>query len=293
MRLEVSRTADPASPALPPSNADDEVRGVPGNAAAHRRSALRAVALPTEHGGWGLTLEPAVLGIVIAPTLAGGCLAVAAIVAFLARTPLKLVLVDAHRHRDLDRTRLARRVVIVESLVLLVLVATAVATADAEFWWPAAVAAPLVAVELWFDMRSRSRRLTPELAGACGIGAIAAMIALAGGNSAALAAGLWLVLAARTVTAIPSVRAQVMALHGRVASRRPTFVGDAAAILLAALAVVTDEQLLAGAVAVVVVVLLQRLTDRHPAPSAVLLGVRQTALGFFVVVVTAVGVLAW
>lgn len=265
---------------------------VPSDAAAHPRSALRGVGLPTEHGGWGLTLEPAVLGIVIAPTLAGGCLAVAAIVAFLARTPLKLVLVDAHRHRDLDRTQLARRVVIVESLLLLVLVATAVATADAEFWWPAAVAAPLVAVELWFDMRSRSRRLTPELAGACGIGAIAAMIALAGGEAAALAAGLWLVLAARTVAAIPSVRAQVMALHGRVASPIAGRIGDAAAVALAACAVVVDPQLLAGAIAVVAVVALQHLSDHIPAPHAALLGVRQTVFGFLVVVVTAIGVLA-
>jgi hypothetical protein len=179
--------------------------------------------------------------------------------------------------------------VIVESLLLLVLVATAVATADAEFWWPAAVAAPLVAVELWFDMRSRSRRLTPELAGACGIGAIAAMIALAGGEAAALAAGLWLVLAARTVAAIPSVRAQVMALHGRAASPIAGRIGDAAAVALAACAVVVDPQLLAGAITVVA---LQHLSDHIPAPRAALLGVRQTVFGFLVVVVTAIGVLA-
>jgi hypothetical protein len=263
-----------------------------GAASARSRGTLRAVALPTEHGGWGLTLEPALLGIIVAPSIAGACLAVGAVVAFLLRTPLKFVLVDAHRHRELARTHLARRVVLVESLVLLALVAVAVATADGPFWWPAAIAAPLVAVELWFDMRSRSRRLAPELAGACGIGAVAAMIALAGGESAALAAGLWLVLAARTVTAIPSVRAQVMALHGRVAAPAAGRVGDAAAAALAALAVVVDSQLLAGAVAVVAVVVLQHVSDHFPAPRAALLGVRQTALGFLVVVVTAIGILA-
>ena len=256
------------------------------------RSLLRAVALPTEHGGWGLTVEPALLGLLVAPGVAGALLACAAVVMFVVRTPLKLVLVDAHRHRELQRTRLARRVVAVESLVLVALAVGAVLTTDGEFWWPALIAAPLVAVELWFDMRSRGRRLAPELAGAAGIGAVAAMIALAGGESASLAAALWMVLAARVLTAIPSVRAQVMALHGRTVSPIAGRVGDAAAIALAAIAVVVDPLVLAGAIAVAVVVLLQHVSNHYPAPRAALLGVRQTALGFLVVIVTASGVLA-
>jgi len=256
------------------------------------RSLLRAVALPTEHGGWGLTVEPALLGLLVAPGVAGALLACAAVVVFVVRTPLKLVLVDAHRHRELQRTRLARRVVAVESLVLVALAVGAVLTTDGEFWWPALMAAPLVAVELWFDMRSRGRRLAPELAGAAGIGAVAAMIVLAGGESASLAAALWMVLAARVLTAIPSVRAQVMALHGRTVSPIAGRVGDAAAIALAAIAVVVDPLVLAGAIAVAVVVLLQHVSNHYPAPRAALLGVRQTALGFLVVIVTASGVLA-
>ena len=256
------------------------------------RSLLRAVALPTEHGGWGLTVEPALLGLLVAPGVAGALLACAAVVVFVVRTPLKLVLVDAHRHRELQRTRLARRVVAVESLVLVALAVGAVLTTDGEFWWPALIAAPLVAVELWFDMRSRGRRLAPELAGAAGIGAVAAMIVLAGGESASLAAALWMVLAARVLTAIPSVRAQVMALHGRTVSPIAGRVGDAAAIALAAIAVVVDPLVLAGAIAVAVVVLLQHVSNHYPAPRAALLGLRQSALGFLVVIVTASGVLA-
>jgi hypothetical protein len=256
------------------------------------RSSLRAVAVPTEHGGWGLTIEPALLGVLVAPGLAGVLLALAAVVAFVLRTPLKLVLVDAHRHRDLDRTRLARCVVAVELVVLLALVLGAVLSADAAFWWPALVAAPLVATELWFDMRSRSRRLAPEIAGAAGIGAVAAMIALAGGESSALAAALWMVLAARVLTAIPSVRAQVMALHGRTVSPVAGRLGDVAAVVVASVAVAVDSLVLAGAIAVAAVVLLQHVSDHYPAPRAALLGVRQTALGFLVVVVTAAGVLA-
>ena len=139
------------------------------------RSALRSIAVPTEHGGWGLTAEPVVLGLAVAPSIAGLCLGSAAIVAFLARTPLRVVLVDRHRNRDLDRTGLARRVLLVEVAVIVALVAGAAVTATATFWWPAAIAAPLVATELWFDTRSRSRRLVPELAGTYGICSVAAI----------------------------------------------------------------------------------------------------------------------
>src|SRR5665213_893101 len=46
-----------------------------------RRSPLRAVAMPTEHGGWGLTAEPVLLGLIVAPSIAGGAIGAAAIVA--------------------------------------------------------------------------------------------------------------------------------------------------------------------------------------------------------------------
>ena len=59
--------------------------------------------IPSEHGGWGLTLEPALLGLLVAPSIAGGALAIAAFLAFLVRTPLKVLLVDRRRHRELDR----------------------------------------------------------------------------------------------------------------------------------------------------------------------------------------------
>ena len=34
----------------------------------------RTVVTPTEHGGWGLTLEPALLGLLIAPSAAGAAI---------------------------------------------------------------------------------------------------------------------------------------------------------------------------------------------------------------------------
>lgn len=257
--------------------------------AARPRSPLRAVALPTEHGGWGLTAEPALLGLLLAPSIAGACLAVAAILAFLVRTPLRFVLVDRYRGRHLDRTVLARKVVVVEGALLVALVAVAVATADAPFWWPVAVAAPLVAVELWFDTRSRSRRLVPELAGAVGVCAVAAMIVLAAGHSSTEAAAAWLILAGRAVTAIPHVRAQILRLHGHAARASTLVAADVVCVVGVAAAVVLEPAMLAGAIAVLTVVLVERLTDHRPAPPKVI-GIRQTVLGLLVVVVTALGV---
>ncbi len=263
----------------------------PAPAARAPRSVLRSVAVPAEHGGWGLTLEPALLGLIVAWSGAGVCLALAALVGFLARTPLKLVLVDASRNRTLPRTKVARRILAVELLVLGGLVAAAFALARGPFWVPALVAAPLVALELWFDMRSRSRRLVPELAGAIGISSVVTMIVLADAGDAALAWGLWLVLAARTVTSIPFVRAQIARLHEHPDRASTLVIADVVAVVVAATAVGLDRSLLAGAVAIAGVIVFQRVSARSPLPRAVVLGVRQTVLGLVVVLVTAVGVL--
>ena len=86
--------------------------------AAGVRPRWRAVAMPSEHGGWGLTLEPVVLGLLVGWSGAGFALGIAAFTAFLLRTPAKLVAVDLRRGRWLDRSRMALRIAIVELLVL-------------------------------------------------------------------------------------------------------------------------------------------------------------------------------
>lgn len=120
------------------------------------------------------------------------------------------------------------------------------------------------------------------------------MIVLAGGRNTAFAAAVWLVLAARTVTSIAWVRAQVARLHGHASSARATTadLADLAAIALAATAVIVDRRLIAGAVAVAVVLATQRTWGRTDPPRPVVLGMRQMALGFGVALVTAVGIVA-
>ncbi|HEX7096836.1 MAG TPA: YwiC-like family protein [Acidimicrobiales bacterium] len=256
-----------------------------------QRSTLRSVALPTEHGGWGLTLEPGLLGLLIEPHVAGVLLAVAAVVAFLARTPLKVVLVDRWRGRTLDRTRVALRLAAAELLALAALIAGAALLADGSFWVPLVVAAPLVLLELWFDMRSRSRRLVPELAGAVGVCAVAASIVLAGGGDSRLAAAVWLVPAARVATSIPFVRAQIARLHGRATAPARLLVADAIGVAIAAVAVALEPAVLGGSLAVLAAVVYQRTSASGPVPRPTVLGVRQMLLGVGVVLATALSVL--
>jgi hypothetical protein len=256
------------------------------------RPAWRSVAVPDEHGGWGLTLEPVLLGVLVAPSTGGAALAVAAFVAFLVRTPLKTVLVDRWRHRWLPRTGLAVTVATAEGVLLVLLAVVALATSGPSWLVPVVLASPLVALELWFDMRSRSRRLAPELAGAVGIAAVAAAIALAGGKGARLAGALWLVAAARAVAAIPFVRVQIDRLRHGSGSLATSDGASVLGVIVAAGAVVLDHRLAAGAGAVTALAVLQAWQVRQPPVPATALGLRQLLLGLAVVVVAAVGVVA-
>lgn len=255
------------------------------------RHPIRAVAMPSEHGGWGLTIEPGLLGLLVAPSIAGACLALAALVLFVLRTPLELALVDRRRHRRLPRTRLAKRVAAVEAVVLAALVvAAAVTAADGRWWIPAVAAAPLVAVELAYDIRSRRRRLVPELTGAVAIASVAAAVVIAGDGDPLLAVGLWLILTARVTTSIPHVRAQIARLHDRNWQPRLTNITDLAAVAIAAVAVAFDGRIVVGAVVLVAIVVFQRIRRRLPVAPVKVIGIGQMLIGLALVVATAVGV---
>lgn len=253
------------------------------------RAAWRQVAVPSEHGGWSLTVEPAALGLLVAWSWSGLALGFAALLAFVARTPLKAVLVDRWRHRRLGRTRLASRILAVELVVIAALgVEAALGASDPLFWVPLAFAAPLVALELWFDMRSRSRRLVPELAGAIGIGSVAAAIALAGGESTSLAVGLWAVVSARAGAAIPYARNQVLRARGRTVTAWHADLAQVVAVLAVTAAWALEAIPLAAVVAVTAVAAFNLVMARRPVQPVVVVGVQQMMLGIAVVAVTAI-----
>ena len=250
------------------------------------------MAVPNEHGGWGLTLEPVLLGLLVAPSIAGATLGIAAFLAFLVRTPLKLALVDLRRDRWLARSRLGTTVAAVELGLIAILAASATALAGPRWWAAVAIAVPFAAVELWFDVRSRSRRLVPELCGAIAVCAVVAAITLAAGEGAATAAALWVLLAARALASIPFVRTQIVRLRG--AADAPVEVHSAdlaqvAALVLGAFAVALSGSTLAGFIALLAIAAVQLTWLRRPPVTAKVLGVRQMALGLALVCVTALG----
>jgi hypothetical protein len=261
-----------------------------GSTPPRARSVFRQVAVPSEHGGWGLTAEPVLLGLLVAPSVAGVALGLAAFTAFLLRTPLTVVLVDRHRERWLHRTTVALRVAALETVLLVVLVTIALVAGSARWLLLLAVALPLVAVELDFDLRSRSRRLVPELCGAVGMSAAVAAIVLAAGEAAELAVALWLVVAGRAVASIPFARTQIDRLHDRPVRLATSDLAQLAGVALAVIATVLDRSVLAGLITLGVLAGLQLLLVRRPPVPAVVLGVGQSVAGLVLVLVTAAGV---
>jgi hypothetical protein len=170
---------------------------------------LKTLALPVEHGGWGFLIEPVVVGLAMAPSSAGACLAVGALFAFLARHPLRLWLMDRRKGARHPRTGLAALVAAGYAALALLLLAGALALPGAAFWAPLVAAAPFGLAALGFDALGRSREALPEAAGAVALGAAVTAIAQAGGAPAGLAWGAWLLLALRAVSAVLYVRARL------------------------------------------------------------------------------------
>jgi hypothetical protein len=248
------------------------------------------VAIPREHGGWGLTIEPVLLGLLVAWSWEGLLIGLAAFGGFLARTPAKLAGVDARRGQWRDRSRLAARIAAVELVVIVALVVVATVSAGWRWWLPVLAAGPLVAIELWFDLRSKSRRLVPELCGAVGVAAAAAAVVLAAGADDRLAFAVWLVLTARAVMTIPFVRAQIMRARRGITDTRGSDVAQLAGLAVAAGAIAIEPTVWPGATILALIAAAESWWVRRDPPAVKVIGLRQMGLGFAVVLATAIGV---
>lgn len=250
---------------------------------------LRSIALPTEHGGWGFTLEPIILGLLVAPSVAGGALGIAAVALFLARRPWRLLIEDRRRGRRLPRTRSAGRVVAVYLPIAAGGVTVALLTAAAPFWWPLLLAAPLAALQLWFDAHRRHRELLPEVAGAVAMAASAPAIAAAAGWEWTAAAGLWLVLAARAVPSIILVRALIRRIHGHRVRGFATYLAHLAAIAAAVGAAPLLDVPGSAIAAIAALLAVAAAFLRGPAVQARTIGWSQIVIGLAVVIAAGLG----
>lgn len=258
------------------------------------RPRIRSIALPTEHGGWGFTLEPILLGLLVAPSAAAWEISAAAIGIFLARRPVKVLSTDLVRRRWLPRSRIALVFALIYGALALAGAIGALFTADGPFWIAVLVALPFALYALRADARSKNRALLPELSGSIAMGATVSAIAIGSGWDIAPAFGLWLVLAARDVAAIFLVRGQIRRLHGRATGASTIYAVQAATTGAVAIAAILDIVPWLAVVAIGLVGLVAVVSLNRPPVEAKVIGWTQMALGLMVVLITAAGVgLGW
>lgn len=148
-----------------------------------------SVFLPKEHGSWSLALEPLALGLLIAPSAAGGALALAAVAGFFARRPAKLAL---NPTAEPSRRRRAFGMLALFASIGAAGLALAVAQSGFHPLWPLGLALPFAALFAAFDVQGEGRSLTAELAGATAFATVPVACATLNGwpETAALALGV-------------------------------------------------------------------------------------------------------
>ena len=179
---------------------------------------LRPIALPVEHGGWSLLLEPIALGLLLAPSRSGALLSVSAVALFLARHPGKLAINDWRNGRRGQRTKLAQGFALAYFLVAVLAAALAIKIGGMAFLFPLGLAAPFLIIQSAFDAVNRSRSLVAELAGSIATGSMASAIAISGGWPRSAAFALWAIMAARSAPTILYLRARLRLMRQRPAS---------------------------------------------------------------------------
>ncbi len=180
---------------------------------------LRLIALPVEHGGWGMIGAPILLGLWLAPSPAGFWLSLAALGGFLIRQPLKLVVSDYRRGKRYPRTVWAERFLLGYSAVALLTCVLAFWQATAPFWQPIVLAIPFAIGQLYYDLRKQSRQLAAELCGSVAMSALVSAIVMAAGWSLLPALFVWLLLAMQIVAAIIYVRVRLRLARNQPAQR--------------------------------------------------------------------------
>ncbi len=193
---------------------------------------LRSLALPVEHGGWGMLGEPLLLGLLVAPSWPGLGVGVASAAAFLAHHPAKLVLADLRRGPAHRRTAMALGFLLLYGTVAGVGLAAA-GSGQWGWWIPLVAAAPLAAAQLAYDARHQGRQLLPELLGAVALSSVVAAEMRAAGVPFGPCLAAWAVLASKAVGAVLYVRSRLRYDRGLVSDRMAALASHLFALLLA------------------------------------------------------------
>jgi hypothetical protein len=198
---------------------------------------IRQIAVPVEHGGWSFLLEPLIAGVVVAFSLGGLWIAFMTVGAFLCRQPLKVLIVDRMGMKDADRAKTALAFLVAYASIFAI---GAVGTLAVSGWrplTPLAFVVPLVGYQIFNDVSRRGRQLGPELCGAVSLSASIAAIAIADGQSWAVAASLWMIFVLRSVPSILYVRNRLLLEKDKAYSATtPNLAHLAALIMISVLA---------------------------------------------------------
>jgi len=205
---------------------------------------LRSVALPSEHGGWGLVLEPLVLGLLLFPSVSGLGLAVAVVAAFLIHQPLQVAWRDRRRGKRYPRTRAAEACAAIYTVLALAGAAFVLFRTGPGPFLPLATALPLAVAFVVATFAGKARTVGAEATGAGALAAGASGVAWAGGSPAELAWALWGLAAVRSVPAVLYVRARLRLERsgpGEKVSRGPALSGHVLGVaVVGGLSVVTE-----------------------------------------------------
>ncbi len=245
---------------------------------------LRDLLLPREHGGWSLAFEPVALGLLAAPSLGGGILAVAAAALFLARRPAQFAFGRFGPHRRGGAT------IVLGSLAAVALAALAV-SARLGGWsalQPLLLAVPPAMLFLVFDARGESRVAAAELAGAATFAVFPAVCARLAGAGWPVALSLTVLMLLRALPAVLVLRTFLRRRKDASVSTIPALLASLGAVVGAV--ALARAGLAGGAALGIALVLLGRavwlLGPVAPAWRASQLGALESALGLgFVVTV--------
>jgi hypothetical protein len=259
---------------------------------ATQRVPLKPLALPNEHGAWGFWLEPALLGLLLAPSWAGAGLVLASLAALFSQHPLSLFLTDKRRGRTFPRTLLARQLAALYGLgVALGLTLTFLTARSSWFLLPLALAAPFALLQLEHKTRNKGRSLFAELAGAAAMSALAPSLLLLGGSSLLSASAVWLLLLARSLPSVLYVRSRLRLERAEKADQVTPLISSVLACGIAALLVYL--KLLPVLVLPVMVVLFIRaafgLSVMRGKLKASTVGMLELAYGLMVVLAVSLG----
>ncbi len=227
------------------------------------RVAWRRAALPAEHGGWGLVLEPIALGLLAAYSTAGAWLGLGAFLSYLTFHPLRMLLRGTRRGHAAARLRPAR----VWALIYgsLTLICTLIGLSQSG-WLPLRallLAAPLGLVYLRYDLEGPSRAWQAEVSAPLAFGSVVSGIALADGMNWEPALALWALMAARGLPAIAYVRARIRLDKGQVAQIGLVWLTHLAALLAVGL-LVREGWLPNAAIAALLILLLRAALGLSP-----------------------------